>query len=106
MNALKLARSNWSESVEIATSKTILEAVERRAIAKWGEKKWRAELARKTVEIMQAQGDEEATFEGRRSQLYRVFEAYSCTLETAIALVAAVGCRFQMSCTTVEVEEF
>jgi hypothetical protein len=28
------------------------------------------------------------------------------TLETAIALAAAVGCRFQMACTEVTIEEF
>jgi hypothetical protein len=106
MNALKLARINWAEAVDIPTSKTVLEAIERRAVGKWGEKKWRAELARETVKVLQSQGDADATYETRRSQLYRVFETYSCTLDTAIALAAAVGCRFQMACVQIEVEEF
>lgn len=40
----------------------------------------------------------------RRAQLERAFESGSCTLETAIILAAATGCRFQMAC--LEVEEF
>jgi hypothetical protein len=103
---LGLALLSKTAAMDITTSKAILEAVQRRAVQRWGEANWRAELARATVEILRQTTDPEATYENRRRQLYRVFEVWSCTLETAIALVAAVGCKFQMSCTKVEVEEF
>jgi len=103
---LGLALLNKTAAMDITTSKAILEAVQRRAVQRWGEANWRAELARATVEILRQTTDPEATYENRRRQLYRVFEVWSCTLETAIALVAAVGCRFQMACTEIKIEEF
>lgn len=103
---LRLALLSCSAAMDITTSKTILEAIQNRAVQRWGEANWRAELARATVKVLRECGDTEATYETRRRQIYRVFEAYSCTLETAIALVAAVGCRFQMTCTKIEIEEF
>ncbi|NJO74187.1 MAG: hypothetical protein HC833_10790 [Leptolyngbyaceae cyanobacterium RM1_406_9] len=103
---LGLALLDRAAVMDTVTSKTILEAVQRRAVQRWGDANWRAELARATVEILRQTTDPEATYENRRRQLYRVFEVWSCTLETAIALVAAVGCKFQMSCTKIEIEEF
>jgi hypothetical protein len=101
---LGLAQFSLKFEVDITTSKAILETIKGRAIAQWGEKKWLAALAQEYVKIVQTQGDAEATYENRRRQIYRVFEAYSCTLDTAIALTAAVGCRFQMTCTNVHIE--
>ncbi|WP_143780201.1 hypothetical protein [Leptolyngbya sp. 'hensonii'] len=63
-------------------------------------------LAREYVRLTQELGDTEATYESRRRQIYRVFEVHSCNLDTAIVLAAAVGCRFQMACTEVTIEEF
>lgn len=90
----------------LITASLILERIKTRAISKWGEEKWIVGLVRAYVEIANANGDDKATTINRRPQIERAFKAGSCTLDTAIALAAAVGCRFQMSCTTVEVEEF
>lgn len=95
----------WVNPVEISAGKDILEAIQRRAIAHWGEK-WIAELVKAYVKIAIANGDEGATVVKRRPQIERTFKTGSCTLDTAIVLAAAVGCRFQMACTSVEVEEF
>lgn len=89
-----------------ADAASILERIKQRAIAKWSEEKWLANLVREYVKIAQAQGDDKATPINRRPQIERAFKVGSCTLDTAINLAAAVGCRFQMACTTVEVEEF
>lgn len=91
--------------VEMTTGKTILEAIQRRAIDRWGDR-WIAELVKAYVQIAIANGDEGATVVKRRPQIERAFKSGGCTLDTAIALAAAVGCRFQMACTNVEVEEF
>lgn len=86
----------------------VLECIKIRAIDRWGEKKWLVELVREYVKITNAQGDEKATTINRRPQIERAFKVGSCTLDTAIVLAAAVGCKFQLHCTTirVEVEEF
>jgi hypothetical protein len=81
------------------TSKAILEKIQELAEEKWGDK-WLLELVR---EYCQISGDESATVRTRKPQITRAFEVGSCTLETAIALAAAVGCKFQMSCTSIEV---
>lgn len=70
-----------------------------------GEKKWLVKLVDEYGKIAQAQGDTKATAINRRSQIKRTFKVGSCTLDTAIALAAAVGCRFQLTCTTIEIEE-
>jgi predicted RNA-binding Zn ribbon-like protein len=102
---LQSTRLRWGCPVEVATGKEILEAIQRRAIARWGEK-WVAELVKAYVQIAIAKGDAEATVVKRRPQIERAFKTGSCTLDTAIALAAAVGCRFQMACVSVEIEEF
>jgi hypothetical protein len=87
----------------------LLEAIKRRAVAKWGDRKWELELIRAYCNLYQTRGkpgDEKATIDNRRSQIRRIFETWSCTLETAIALAACVGCKVQLSCFQVEVEEF
>lgn len=84
----------------------ILERIKQRAIDRWGEEKWQINLVRQYAKLAQAQGDDKATPNTRRGQIIRAFEVGSCTLDTAILLAAAVGCRFQMACTTIEVEEF
>jgi len=89
--------------VEATTSRIILDRIKDRAIAKWGDK-WVANLAREYASIAKERGDEKATTVNRRPQLERAFESGSCTLETAIVLAAATGCKFQMAC--LEVEEF
>lgn len=95
----------WVNPMELTTGKEILEAIQRRAIARWGEK-WIAEIVKAYVKIAIANGDVGATVVKRRPQIERAFKSGSCTLDTAIALAAAVDCRFQMACTRVEVEEF
>jgi hypothetical protein len=90
----------------IASSATILERIKQQAIRHWGEEKWRLNLVHAYVRIAQTQGDDKATVNNRRSQIAKVFETGNCTLETAIVLAAAVGCKFQLACTKVEVEEF
>ena len=89
-----------------ANGQAILNRIKQRAIAQWGEDKWVVNLVREYVKLATAQGDEKATVINRRPQIQRTFEVGSCTLDTAILLAAAVGCRFQMSCTTVEIEQF
>lgn len=95
-----------SSQKALVTAATILERIKQRAIGRWGEEKWLANLVREYVKIAQSQGDDKATAINRRPQIERAFKVGSCTLDTAITLAAAVGCRFQMACTTVEVEEF
>lgn len=104
MFALKLTLNHQVELVDIVSSKAILEAIKTRAIAKWGEKRWLGNLVREYVQLAQAD-DPNATYETRRSQIYRVFKIWSCNLDTAIILAAAVECRLQMEC-KVLVEEF
>jgi hypothetical protein len=94
------------EYVEMTSSTAILERIRERAIAKWGEEKWIVGIVRAYVEIAKAQGDEKATTVNRRTQIERVFDKGSCNLETAISLAAAVGCRFQMACTQIEIIDF
>lgn len=96
---------SWIDPVEIATSKAILEAIQRRAMERWGDK-WMAELVKAYVKIAIVHGDEKATSVNRRPQIERLFESGTCTLEKAIWLAAAVGCRFQLACSSVEVMEF
>ncbi|UBF27461.1 hypothetical protein K9N68_05815 [Kovacikia minuta CCNUW1] len=83
----------WVGELELTTAKAILERIRERAIARWGEEKWLLELVREYCKIMG-----EGTVRTRKSQIERVFEVGSCTVDTAIALAAAVGCRFQMAC--------
>ncbi len=91
--------------METATGKDILDAIQRHATERWGQK-WMAELVKAYVKIAIANGDETATPVNRRPQLERAFKVGTCTLDTAILLAAAVGCRFQLHCTKVEVENF
>ncbi len=82
----------------VTATKDLLDVIQKRATLQWGEKKWRVELARATVEILK-QTDPAATYETRRRQIYRVFEEHSCNADTLLALVEAVGCRLQLVCT-------
>ncbi|QYO62306.1 hypothetical protein [Leptolyngbya sp. 7M] len=102
---LQSTRLSWVNLVETATAKDVLEAIQERAQERWGEK-WIAELVKAYVKIAIANGDEGATVVKRRSQIERALKSGSCTLDTAIWLAAAVGCRFQMVCMKVEVREF
>lgn len=102
---LQSTRLSWVDPVETATGREILEVIQRRAIDRWGEK-WVAELVKAYVRIANANGDDKATAINRRPQIERAFETGSCTIEKAIWLAAAVGCRFQLACTNVEVQEF
>jgi hypothetical protein len=97
---------SWVEVVKLPTCKDYLEEIKRRAIAKWGERYWLPTLAREYVKIAQEQGDLEATYEGRRSQIHRAFRMWSCHPDTLLILAAAVGCKIQMVCTSIEVVDF
>jgi hypothetical protein len=82
-----------------------LESIKARAIARWGDD-WLLEIVREYVRLANSQGDTKATVNNRKSQMQRAFEVGSCRLETAMLLAEAVGCRFQMVCTEVQVTEF
>jgi len=94
--------TSYDDPEELA--KRLLEAIQRRAIVKWGERRWLLELTRTYCQIYQAKGDEKATIDNRRKQIQRVFEQWGCTLETAIALALCVGCRIQLACTEITIE--
>ena len=98
---LQLARLQ-PRFLTVTETKDLLDVIQRRATLQWGEN-WRAELARSTVEILKQKGDTDATYDTRRRQLYRVFETHSCTADTLVALVEAVGCRLQLVCTETKV---
>jgi hypothetical protein len=102
---LQSTRLSWVNPVETATGKEILNVIQRRAMDRWGEK-WMAELVKAYVKVANANGDEKATAINRRPQIERMFEAGSCTLDKAIWLAAAVDCRFQLACTSIEVQTF
>lgn len=106
--ALIVERSPGYGEAPKLNAEAILDAIKRRAIAKWGEDKWQANLTREYVKLVQSQGDTEATYNGRKRNIYRIFEAQNCNLDTAVILVAAVGGKFQLKFETVqvEVEEF
>lgn len=97
---------NYAGQPAAINGQVILSRIRQRAIDQWGEEKWLVNLVKEYVKLATAQGDEKATVTGRRPQIQRTFEVGSCTLDTAILLAAAVGCRFQLSCTTIEVEQF
>jgi hypothetical protein len=82
-----------------------LESIKARAIARWGDD-WLLEIVREYVRLANSKGDTKATVNNRKSQMQRAFEVGSCRLETAMLLAEAVGCRFQMVCTEVQVTEF
>lgn len=63
-------------------------------------------LVKETVQIMQADGDEAATIDSRRSQIYRIFREYSCNGETLFVLAEAVGCKIQFACTEIKTISF
>lgn len=96
----------YANNLPLTSGNVILERIKSRAIAQWGQEKWIANLVNEYVKIAQANGDDKATAVNRRPQLERAFKVGSCTLDTAIMLAAAVGCRFQMACIDVKIEEF
>jgi len=85
--------------------KTALAFIQTRAIAQWGEDRWMGNLVKEAVQIIQADGDETATVDSRRSQIYRIFKEYTCNGETLFVLTEAVGCKIQMACTEVKTIE-
>jgi hypothetical protein len=96
---LQSTRLSWDDDpVETTTGKQILDAIQRRATDRWGEK-WLVELVKAYVKIAIAKGDEGATVVNRRSHIERAFRSGNCKLDTALALAAAVDCKFQMVCT-------
>jgi hypothetical protein len=95
--------------VEPGTSAAVLNAIKARAIKTWGEENWFKSIVNEYVRLEQQRGGEgakKATYVNRRNQIDRAFEVGSCNLETAMLLAAAVGCRFQMVCTEVQIQEF
>lgn len=93
-------------AVEPGSPSAVLEAIKTRAIARWGDDDWLLEIVREYVRLANAQGDDKATVNNRKSQTQRAFEVGSCRLDTAILLAQAVGCQFQMVCTEVQVTKF
>jgi hypothetical protein len=91
--------------LEITTCKAILDRIKARAIDRWGEKKWLAEMVKKYCQMAKTQGDETATPVNRRPQIERAFERGTCTADTLILLAATVNGRFQLVFTIEEVEE-
>ena len=113
MSKLKLAPflANFAPVtlVESKPSADILNAIKARAISIWGESNWFPQIVKEYVrlEIEQNDGDaKKATYANRRNQIERAFETGGCRLDTAMLLADAVGCRFQMICTEVQVTEF
>jgi len=86
------------EPMAVVTAKACLELIQKRSVKKWGEEKWVAELARAYVDLAKAHGDEEATYENRRSQIHRTFKVWSCNADTLLMLMSCVGCRLQLVC--------
>ena len=91
--------------VEPGSPSAVLDSIKARAIARWGDD-WLLEIVREYVRLANSKGDTKATVNNRKSQMQRAFEVGSCRLETAMLLAEAVGCRFQMVCTEVQVTEF
>ena len=91
--------------VEPGSPSAVLESIKARAIARWGDD-WLLEIVREYVRLANSKGDTKATVNNRKSQMQRAFEVGRCRLETAMLLAEAVGCRFQMVCTEVQVTEF
>jgi hypothetical protein len=78
-------------------TKRLIEMIQERAMYRWNKRRWLAEITKAYCQIYQAK-DASATPQNRRRQIQRVFEVQSCTLETAIALAACVGCKVQLQC--------
>jgi hypothetical protein len=78
------------------TAEAVLGKVKELAIAKWGEDDWMARLVQIYAKL------DGTTPVKRRSQIGRVFEVGSCTLDTAILLLECVGCRLKIERTVVE----
>jgi hypothetical protein len=93
---------SMQQEMTVTTSRAILDKIQERAIAKWGDRKWLPELVKKYVEIAIENGDEAATAINRRPQVERAFKVGSCTADTLILIAAAVGGRFQIAFTVVE----
>jgi hypothetical protein len=96
---LQSTRLSWDHPVETTTGKQVLDAIQQRAIERWGEK-WLVELVKVYVKLTVANGDEGATVVNRRSHIERAFKSGNCKLDTVLVLAAAVDCKFQMACTT------
>jgi hypothetical protein len=92
----------YDDPEEVA--RRLLKKVKERAILRWGERKWELELIRAYCQLYRQKGDENVTIDRRRTQIRRVFSAYSCTLETAIALATCVGCKVQLQCIEISTE--
>ncbi|NJL20087.1 MAG: hypothetical protein HC895_03435 [Leptolyngbyaceae cyanobacterium SM1_3_5] len=92
--AYALERSPDSVNPPRPASADVLDAIKQRAIAKWGEEKWMLNLVREYVRL-EGEGAKPVQ---RRSQIARAFETGSCTLETAMLLANAIGCKFQLNC--------
>jgi hypothetical protein len=102
---LDLLYSSSNLSQTMISSSDILARIKSRAIELWGDK-WIANISKEYANLAAAAGDTKANPVSRRRQLERAFTEGSCTLNTAILLAAAVGCRFQMSCTETRTIEF
>jgi hypothetical protein len=83
------------------TAAKILNSIKARAIAKWGEDRWLANITREYVKITQ-----EGDVSTRKAQIKRAFVNGGCNLSTAIALAKTVGCNMQLAHIQVEIEDF
>jgi hypothetical protein len=83
------------------TAAKILNSIKARAIAKWGEDRWLANITREYVKITQ-----DGSVSTRKAQIKRAFVNGGCNLSTAIALAKTVGCNMQLAYIQVEIEDF
>lgn len=102
---LAFAQDATPEPMEIASPKSVLAIVERRAQAKWGKRGWKQRLAEEYCRLSELSDGKKVEVPSRRKHLDQVFERGNCNLDTILILLACVDCKMQIACTTVEVEE-
>jgi hypothetical protein len=98
MIKLELTQFWDATTMAVITAKDCLLLIQERAIKKWGEEKWLGELTRTYAELAKAEGDADASYVNRRSQIRRTFGVWGCNADTLLLLMACVGCRVQMVC--------
>ena len=102
---LALTHKATHSDMEIASPKSVLDIVDRRAQAKWGKRGWKQRLAEEYCRLSELSDGKKVAVPSRRKHLDQVFERGNCNLETVLILLACVDCKMQIACTTVEVEE-
>ena len=102
---LALTQKATRASMEIASPKSVLDIVDRRAQAKWGKRGWKQRLAEEYCRLSALSDGKKVEVASRRKHLDQLFERGNCNLDTILILLACVDCKMQVACTTVEVEE-